>query len=251
VIQNKNYRQLPIFRHFPHLMHGFSTKAAGPLGNQEFLHRDSRLISFLSPFGISLDDCVAMNQVQGAHIEVVNKGDRRKIIPETDGLITRATNVVLLVKTSDCQPVSFYDPVRKIVGIAHLGWRGTLACLGSKMVQIMVKLGSRAEDIVVGVGPSIHVCCYDISKDPARAEKFRDVFPQGKNIVIEKDHGIFLDIQEALREQLCEVGVQNKKIEVSSICTYDHVDEFYSARAERQFIDRNENFMSFIGQKES
>ena len=46
---------------------------------------------------------------------------------EADGLLTRASGVLLGVQTADCVPVLVVDPTHRAVAAFHAGWRGTAA----------------------------------------------------------------------------------------------------------------------------
>lgn len=52
--------------------------------------------------------------------------DQTSQIPDTDGMVTDIPGINLVIYTADCMPVSFYDPVKKVIAVAHSGWRGTI-----------------------------------------------------------------------------------------------------------------------------
>lgn len=50
----------------------------------------------------------------------------------------------------------FADERQGVCAVAHAGWRGTVAQIGRKTVEAMQQsFGSRPEDIVAAIGPSI------------------------------------------------------------------------------------------------
>lgn len=67
-----------------------------------------------------------------------------------------------LRSTPDCLPILFYDPIAKIIGVAHAGWQGILKLIVQQMIELMVKMGAIPENILVAVGPHIGGCCYNI-----------------------------------------------------------------------------------------
>ncbi|KAL7385736.1 hypothetical protein ABVT39_027426 [Epinephelus coioides] len=89
--------------------------------------------------------------------------------PESyDAMVTNQTGVVITAPGADCMPILFADPVSKVIGAAHAGWRGTLMGVAMATVEAMVKeFGSRVGDIVVAVGPSVGVCCYTMERQQA------------------------------------------------------------------------------------
>jgi len=104
----------------PEFFHVFSKRIAGKLGNDEFQNKDQILINFLFQFGISIGDCIAMNQVHGDNIVLVSSRDKGKIILKTDGLITSEKKVYLLAKTADCMSVFFYNEGEYMIGLSHI-----------------------------------------------------------------------------------------------------------------------------------
>ncbi len=113
-------------------------------------------------------------------VRVVREGDgalegrletaEGKAVLEGDGLMTDVPGVLLAVGTADCVPVLVVDMEKRVVGAFHAGWRGTVAGIvergGDDGAQ---EYGSRAEDLVAAVGPSIGACCYSVGEE-VRAE---------------------------------------------------------------------------------
>ncbi|GAA6226800.1 laccase domain-containing protein 1 [Lates japonicus] len=92
-----------------------------------------------------------------------------KAEPESyDGMVTNQTGVVLAAPGADCMPILFADPVLKVIGAAHAGWRGTLMGVGMATVEAMVtEFGCQVSNIVVAVGPSVGACCFTKEKEQA------------------------------------------------------------------------------------
>ena len=135
---------------------------------------------YFKEFGIDYWDVVFQEQVHEDRITLIcnipkarNRFLAFELIRNNDGLICSEQNVFLACFSADCVPVSFYDPVKKICGIAHSGWRGTLKNIAGKMIDEFVGLGSDVSDIIVYVGPAIGSCCYEVSeKKDDRVECF-------------------------------------------------------------------------------
>lgn len=173
---------------------------------------------------------VSPQQVHGAQIARVGREMRGRILLGCDGVITDEPGVALLLRFADCVPLIVYDPVHRAVGVAHAGWRGTLAGIAVALVQAMgVAFGSRPTELLAGIGPAIGPCCYQVG--PEVVEKAVAVFGAADGIVLTQADGSFhLDLWEANRQALVQTGVQ--QIEVAGLCTACHTDEFYSHRAE-------------------
>lgn len=78
-----------------------------------------------------------------------------------DGFICASKKTFLLVQHADCLPIFFYDPQKKVVAIAHSGWKGTKAKIGLKVLKKMKKnFDCRTKDILIAIGPGARRCCY-------------------------------------------------------------------------------------------
>ncbi|KAM4559258.1 purine nucleoside phosphorylase LACC1 [Odontesthes bonariensis] len=92
-----------------------------------------------------------------------------KAEPESyDAMVTNRSGLVLTAPGADCMPILFADPVKKVIGAAHAGWKGTLMGVAVATVDAMVAdFGCRACDIVVAVGPTVGVCCFTLDREQA------------------------------------------------------------------------------------
>jgi hypothetical protein len=197
--------------------------------------------------GCARGDIVSPHQVHGTRVRVVDEQDRGSVLPQTDALITAAPGLMLMLRFADCVPVLFHDPVRRAVGLAHAGWRGTVAGMARVTVQAMVdQLGCRPADIRAGIGPAIGPCCYEVGRDVADA--VRQAMPGTGQLLRAQagggtsaggdgdadwraDRRWHLDLWAANRLQLARAGLQH--ISVAGLCTACRTDEWYSHRAEQ------------------
>ena len=166
-------------------------------------------------------------QVHGT--DVVNVVDQvlptPTLPPEADALVTAQRDVPLAIFTADCVPIFIVDVTTPAIGIAHAGWRGTLARIAVKTLARMETLfGTVAANCQIHLGTSIQKCCYTVSA--ALLTQFTDHF--GSTVA----SGTNLSLQSANVKQLVEVGVSPTAISVSPFCTACRTDLFYSHRAE-------------------
>ena len=126
-----------------------------------------RLVEAVS--GKVADALVTVRQVHGAEVRLVERGGgpletaEGKAVLEGDGLITREAGLMLGIQTADCAPMLLADTRLRAVAALHAGWRGTLAGIAGVGVDAMrLEFGSRAEDLVAAIGPSIGVCCFAV-----------------------------------------------------------------------------------------
>jgi len=185
---------------------------------------------------------VSSRLVHGDSVAVVTGQERATLVPHTDALVTADSDVYLLVRCADCVPVLIVDPVRRVVGAAHAGWRGTLAFIAAKTAHTMVEaFGSEPSDLRVGIGPSIGPCCYEVGEDVVDATCAS--FGANAGSLLRRRRGrTVLDLWEANRQQVAALGVRH--IAVSGVCTACQVRDYYSHRAE---AGRTGRFAAVIG----
>lgn len=150
---------------------------------------------------------------------------------DIDGLVTNEPGIVLCTSFADCVPLYFVDPVKKAIGLAHSGWRGTVGHMGACMVKRMVEeYGSDPENIIAVIGPSICSDCYEIGEDVAC--QVREAFPEGKVLLPGKAEGKYqLDLWEANRQVLLHAGILQEHLEITDVCTCCNSDLLFSHRA--------------------
>ena len=90
--------------------------------------------------------------------------------------MTNQPGVLLAVGTADCVPVLVIDVAKRVVAAFHAGWRGTAAQIVERGIATMQQeYGSRTEDLVAAIGPSIGGCCYTVGEEVMQSfeERFR------------------------------------------------------------------------------
>lgn len=149
-----------------------------------------------------------------------------------DALMTQEKGVFICITVADCVPLLFYDQATKAVAAAHAGWKGTVKHIGPKTVAAMKEaFGSRAQDILVGIGPSISQSVYEVGIEVLEAVEDSMGSLDGLTTQENARKGRkCLDLWETNRRQLAATGISEKNIEVAGICTYTQHEEFFSAR---------------------
>ena len=126
---------------------------------------------FCAAIGADVKGVVCASQVHGDTVRSVTTADLGIALDEpepwqADGLVTDIPGVVLTVFTADCLPILLYDPVRRVVGAVHAGWRGTALGIAAKAVERMVDCyGCDRLDILAAIGPGISKCCFETHED--------------------------------------------------------------------------------------
>ncbi len=180
--------------------------------------------------GLAPAALVSPQQVHGAHVARVGREMRGRIVAGCDGLVTSEPGVALLLRFADCVPLVVYDPTHHAVGVAHAGWRGTVAGIAVALVRAMqTEFGSRPEGLIAGLGPAIGPCCYQVGPEVVR--EVAAAFGAGDTLLpVQPDGSYHFDLWAANRRLMAQMGVRH--IEVAELCTACHTDEFYSHRAE-------------------
>ncbi len=172
-------------------------------------------------------------QIHSADIVIVDGPARgRRWIALADGMVTNCAETPLFMRFADCTPLLFYDPVQRVIGMAHGGWRGTVQGVASNTIRTMVEgFGCNPQDIQVGIGPAIGPDVYQVGEEVVQA--VTDYFGTTETLIRRSttDGTAYLNLWAANRLDLERAGVT--QIDVAGICTASHTDEFFSHRAEK------------------
>jgi len=152
-------------------------------------------------------------------------------VQKADIVLTDTPELTLYMRFADCVPILVYDPVKKVVGISHAGWMGTLKDVAGITINSMhKKYGSNPSDVVACIGPSIGPDHYEVGDDVIRQAK--QVFGKDADLVLQPhNESIHFDLWRANQLLIQRAGVE--QIEVAGICTACHTDDWFSHRAEK------------------
>ncbi|HUS65400.1 MAG TPA: peptidoglycan editing factor PgeF [Kofleriaceae bacterium] len=235
----------PFVHGFPERTGGVSTgpRASLNLGyrwgdDPERVAENRRLLA--EHAGYAPADLVATRHVHGTAVYRV--GEPLADNAEFDGLVCDRPGPVLGAFAADCIPILFGDPVARVVGAAHSGWRGTLAGVQRNVVARMEELGAHAADVRVALGPSIGPCCFEVG--PEVVEAFEQALPDLPGLVVDGPRKKHIDLLLATRTMLERAGVHPEHIDSTPPCTRCHADRFFSYR--RDGLDGGVH-MGFIG----
>jgi YfiH family protein len=189
------------------------------------------------------DYLVTLGQVHGRDVRIATKAQAghgarpgSMQIGLGDALITNQIGPVLMTLHADCQPVLVVDPGvgrrGPAVGVAHAGWRGTVAdIVGATLAVMASAFGTRADDVHVVLGPAIGRCCYHVGDDVAHA--WREIAGADAGEALEPVGDRFrFSLAAANRLLLDRAGVRATNIETSAICTKCEGDYWFSHRGQ-------------------
>lgn len=229
------------------IRHAFFTRAGGVsagiyaslnagLGSRDapenVVQNRARMAAALGVAPQALFTCQQVHSADAIAIAAPFGADAR---PRADGMATATPGLALAVSTADCSPVLFADPVARVVGAAHAGWRGALAGVTDATIAAMQSLGAARPRILAAIGPMIRQDSYEvgldlkgrfIAADAANARFFRDGAREA--------HFLF-DLAGYVAARLAAAGLA--RIEDIGACTYADVEHFFSYR---RMTHRNE-----------
>ena len=255
------YLTYPLFERTGVVRHGFSTRLGGVStgacasmnisttrgDDPEHVKRNCELMA--QALGVKAEDFTYTHQTHTTNVAVVRAEDKGKHFPETDGLVTNVPGICLVTFYADCVPLYFVDPVKRVIGLSHSGWRGTVGKMGKVTVELMEReYGCSPGDILAAVGPSICQDCYEVSEDVI--ERFRDAFAEElhSGIFYKKENGKYqLNLWEANRQILLEAGISGEHMAVTNLCTHCNPEILFSHRATG---NRRGNLSAFLALKE-
>ena len=153
---------------------------------------------------------------------------RRQVLEGVDALMTNLPGVCIGVSTADCIPIILYDPEHRAASVVHSGWRGTVADIaGVAVTSMQMAYHSRPEVLKAVIGPGISLANFEVGNEVY--EQFAAAgYPMAQ--IARKYETWHIDLWTCCRLQLKEVGLKGENIQTSGICTYDHCDDYFSAR---------------------
>ena len=181
-------------------------------------------------FGLKYEDTLTSWLVHGNVVRVVDWADRGQNDVHADGMITNTPGLALTLRFADCMPILLHDPVRRAIGLAHAGWPGVAGNVIASTVEAMkAAYGSRPEDLITGVGPSIGPTKFEVGLDVA--EKIQTAVRDAVVLPHPNSEKRYVDLWRAAQSQLNECGV--REVQISALCTASNTHEWFSHRAEK------------------
>lgn len=238
-----------------YVKHSFSTRLGGVSGgiwssmNLNFGRGDDEakvLANFrlyAEATGTDVDNMVYSMQTHTTNVIRVGRADcgngvtKPQRFNDVDGLVTNEPGVCLVTTYADCVPLYFVDTKNRAIGLSHSGWRGTVGNITQVTVSLMrSEFGTKPEDIIAFIGPSICKSCYEVSGDVA--DKFKAAYPAEEiediltdKGMINKEHKYLLNLHAANVANMVNAGIPADNINVTDICTCCNPDFLYSHRA--------------------
>ena len=207
-----------------------------PFSGDNPVHLEENHQLLCQKLGIEPSKLIIPFQTHGTEIRIIDQAffhgsadEKTYCLNGVDALITQLPGVCIGVSTADCVPLIFFDAQKKVVAVAHAGWRGTCARIAEKTLLTMIeKFGCNAADIIVSIGPSISVAVYEVGNEVLK--NFENAGFDTGEIFVERNGSVYLDLWEANRQSLLNAGIIPEHIEIAGICSYTEHERFFSAR---------------------
>ncbi|KMO41396.1 peptidoglycan editing factor PgeF [Methylobacterium aquaticum] len=170
---------------------------------------------------------VSLYQIHSAEAVVVEAPFAER--PRADAMVTREPGLALGILTADCGPILFADPVNRVVGAAHAGWKGALTGVIEATITAMEGLGADRTGIVAVLGPTIGAAAYEVG--PEFRERFEAADPDNARYFTASperaSHSLF-DLPAYIVARLTRAGLG--EVANLNLCTYADPDRFFSYR---------------------
>lgn len=178
----------------------------------------------LDELGVGDHSLVCSDQIHGTRISVANYDELPQLpsrhgwpyYPEADALITADDRLALMLFFADCCPVTLYSPDAHCGGIAHCGWRGSVADLAGKTARALADaFGATGDGLHALVGPCICAQCYEIGPEVADAVRALDL----SETLHKRADSIYLDLLALNTALLKRAGLDPGHIQPLTTCT--------------------------------
>jgi polyphenol oxidase len=239
-----------IFQQFPELIavesnrHGGISKAPYASLNLGLFTEDKpenvqeNRTRFFESLGIKPSRVAHSYQV---HRDRILKVTRCRAYEGYDAMITINKNSFMSVTVADCTPILIYDAKNQAVAAIHAGWKGTVADITAKTIQMMqVEFDTKPNDCYAYVGTCIDESSFEVGEKVAElfAYEFKTMVKNGRKVKF------FVDLKKANAAQLMKCGIPENQIEISSFSTVLDNHDYFSHRKEKGKTGR---MMALIG----
>lgn len=184
------------------------------------------------------DKSIVCRQSHSARVAIIKSIANRNL--NVDAMITNQ-NLNIAIQTADCLPILFYEAKKKIIAVAHAGWKGLEKGIIRKTLLKIYQMGGEACNLVSGIGPHIGICCYNVGYP--RILKFVKKGFDSKIIAKNIQGSWHLDLGMIAQISMIKNGMEPINIESIDDCTSCN-KEYFSYRRDKY---SNGRMFSIIG----
>ena len=135
---------------------------------------------------------------------------------EGDGLVTKETDIVCVVRTADCMPIFLSSNKLGVISIVHMGWRGA-----KKGILDNIKYDLKSFKAIAGLG--MRQCCYEVGRE------FLE-YPEFSAFLRRKGNSLYFNPTGFIRENLMVHGLEKENFFDLNICSHCSKENFFSFR---------------------
>ena len=207
----------------------------GSNDKKENILKNLELVS--KKIGCTKESLIILNQIHSNHVIHFNNKTSVKNKLNGDSIVSEVRNIGISILTADCASILFYDPNKKIIGCAHVGWKGALNGIIKNTVRKFNDLNSNNNDLIAVVGPCIKKDNYEVKIDFFERFTYQD---KNNEIFFEKvnDEKYKFDLRSFINKELSNLNIKN--VDNIEIDTFSEREFFYSYRRSR--LNREQNY---------
>ena len=179
--------------------------------------------------GLPITSLRTVYQIHSDLVLTIERDSDSSDFIKADALVTATSEIALGILTADCAPILLADPIKRVIGASHSGWRGAHKGIIGSTVESMINLKAKKENIIAAIGPCISQESYEV--DTIFLEKFEKQNSINRKFFIPGRSGHFhFDLKGYAVSRLKEAGIT--KINALNIDSYNDND-FFSYRKAR------------------
>ena len=148
-----------------------------------------------------------------------------------DALITGDLGSTVAVAVADCLPLLFADRRARAVAAVHAGWRGLAAgVIENTVAALESTYGITPGDLVVGIGPAIGPCCFEVGPEVIEAFAARGYEAEAR-VSGPREARPYADLGAVAAAILGRLEVPDDNVAHAAVCTLCNSDWLWSYRA--------------------
>ena len=177
--------------------------------------------------GLKEQNLYSLRQAHTVNVIHIRQSSKPQFNTRADGMVCHEAGIGLGALGADCAPVLFVDPVNRVIGAAHSGWKGALLGINETVIDAMIELGAELKNIHAAIGPAMQQAHYEVKSDFELM--FADKSPLDSTPFFKrKGHKLYFDTPSYIRSRLLSAGVCN--IQQSDEDTFSQPDKYFSYR---------------------
>lgn len=192
------------------------------------IHENRRRVAH--SMGLEAASLHSLKQAHTRRVVRIHKDSGPQFEQVADGMVCNHPGIGLGPLGADCAPVLYVDPVNRVIGAAHSGWKGALTGINEAVLDAMQQLGADLAHIHAAIGPAMQVAYYEVQADfLARFDDQSSV--DARPSFQRREEKLYFDTPGYIRARLQAAGVRH--IDDSGVDTFSNPGHYFSYRRGR------------------